>query len=235
MAQLTLNANVIAELPHPDAGQKIYFDTKVRGFGVRVTKASKSYIAESRVSGRKRRITIGSSTVLGVDDARREAKKLLGQMAADVDPNAAKAEARARSITLAQALDLYLAGRELRDATRTANRNIMLLNFGDWMSKEIQTITPAMVVKRFDRLTDKSSASVANGSFRVFRASWNYARAAIATSTGKCSLPENPTARISDLRKWHKPRRRQVYLTDDQYPLFFERLATSGHLDLLTF
>ena len=49
MVVKALNSSVISELPFTESGQKIHFDAKVRGFGVRVTKSSKTYICEGRV------------------------------------------------------------------------------------------------------------------------------------------------------------------------------------------
>lgn len=64
MPQILLNASVIDALPKPETGQRIYYDSKLPGFGVRITKSAKSYIAEARASGRKRRVTIASVGVL---------------------------------------------------------------------------------------------------------------------------------------------------------------------------
>lgn len=59
MAQLRLTKTVIDRLEHPAAGQVLYYDTALRGFGVRIGRDSKSYFAEKRLNGRSVRITIG--------------------------------------------------------------------------------------------------------------------------------------------------------------------------------
>lgn len=223
MDQVILNASVIASLAGPERGQRIVWDSTLKGFGVRLTKNAKTYVCENRVAGRKRRVTIGRSTVFTVSEARREAKKLLGQMATDIDPNAQRAVARAKTITLEVAVDAYLSGRKLKTQTIRASRNLIKANFADWLNKEMRHITPAMVVQRFDKLTEKS-ASTANSATRVLRATWNYARAHTATDTGEYVLPENPCKRVSDLRKWNKEKRRQKHLTNNQYAAFFAGL-----------
>ena len=43
----------------PVSEQVIYRDDELRGFGLRVTRGSLSYIVECRVNGTNRRITIG--------------------------------------------------------------------------------------------------------------------------------------------------------------------------------
>jgi len=75
MVKVNLNASVIAELQLSPRGQTIVWDTKLKGFGVRLTKSAKSFICESRVAGRTRRVTIGSTNLFRVAEARKEAKK----------------------------------------------------------------------------------------------------------------------------------------------------------------
>lgn len=224
MVKVNLNASVIAELQLPSRGQTIVWDTKLKGFGVRLTKSAKSFICESRVAGRTRRVTIGSTSLFRVAEARKEAKRLLGQMASDLDPNAEKAERRARTMTLQEALDAYIAGRDLKPNTIQMNRNLIKSNYGSWLNKELRFISPAMVVQRFERITERGSPSVANSATRTLRAIWNYVRVLTASDTGEYTLPENPCNRVSDLKRWHKPKRRQKHLTNDQYPMFFTSL-----------
>ena len=61
MARL-LDDDMVADLPAPAAGNRITYDTDVKGFGVRVTAAgAKSFILNYRnADGRDRRLTIGS-------------------------------------------------------------------------------------------------------------------------------------------------------------------------------
>ena len=61
----------VRRLPAPERGNKVYFDGKPAGFGVRVTAAGvKAYVLDYRVkaSGQQRRITIGG--VPELDDRR---------------------------------------------------------------------------------------------------------------------------------------------------------------------
>lgn len=224
MVLQVLNAPAIADLPNPPTGQLLAYDAKLRGFGVRCTATKKSYFCEARVAGRTRRVTIGATTLFNIDEARREAKKILGSMAGGKDVNAEKQKDRARTITLAEALDMYLAGRDLKDRTRDANRAIMKRCFGDWFKKELRTITPAMMVQRFDKLTETRGKANANLAARVMRACWNYARVATANNDGTPTLPENPVGRVTALKKMHKPVRRQVHLSASEYPAFFAGL-----------
>ena len=69
---------IVKRLPIPDKGNKIYYDSKVRGFGCRVTAAgARAFILNYRThSGRERRITIGSFADWPPTTARERAKEL---------------------------------------------------------------------------------------------------------------------------------------------------------------
>lgn len=231
MSELALNASLIESLENPEIGQKIVWDSILKGFGIRLTKNSKTFVCESRVAGRKRRVTIGKYSILTVADARKEAKKLLGQMASDVDPNQKKAEARARSITLKEALDTYIKQRvssgRLKSSTAKTYQRHAQSYFSDWLNKDLKSITPTVATRRFDKLTDERGPQVANLAFREFRAVYNRARAATASDSGEYLLPPNPCDRFTHLEKWHRQTPRSGHLPDEQFQPFFEALRTS--------
>lgn len=84
------------------------WDDDVQGFGLRVFKSGRrSYLIQYRVGKRTRRVTIGSQGVWTVETARREAKALLGQVAAGVDPADEKRRDAAR-LSIGDACDMYL-------------------------------------------------------------------------------------------------------------------------------
>lgn len=71
-----------------EAGDRIEWDTELRGFGVRVTtKGVKSFVIQYRnTSGRSRRHTIGQFGTWTVDEARTEARALLVEVDKGGDP-----------------------------------------------------------------------------------------------------------------------------------------------------
>lgn len=223
MSRITLKAEYVRDLPLTDSGQKFIFDSALPGFGVRIGTKAKSYIAEGRVKGRSRRVTIGRTDKLTLNDARKLAKKELSLMAGGVDRNKEKAEERARTLDLSQALDLYLNNADLKESTKIENCRLINGDFADWLDKEVKSITPTMVERRFDNISERSH-SVANHAFWVLRAVMNYARVATKTDAGEFTLPPNPCDRLTDLNRWHKSKPRTGKLKRDQFPLFFSAL-----------
>ena len=54
----------------PKKGQQFLWDSETRGFGVRLTPTARTYVAQARVNGATRRVTIGKHGILtGVGSA----------------------------------------------------------------------------------------------------------------------------------------------------------------------
>ncbi len=88
------------------------WDSELAGFGLKVTAAGgKTYLVQFRLGGRRgrtRRVTIGRhGSPWTPDKARKEAKRLLGEVAAGRDPAEERTQAR-RDPTIAELCELYL-------------------------------------------------------------------------------------------------------------------------------
>lgn len=112
----------------PSAGDQIVWDSDLAGFGLRVREGgSKTFIAQYRVgggrSGRDRRFTIGRYGTLTVEEARAEAKRVLGAVAHGRDP-AGERQAKRRELTVADLVELY--AEKGTDHLKERNRRWML-------------------------------------------------------------------------------------------------------------
>jgi integrase len=93
----------------PDKDRDIVWDDKLKGFGVAVFPSGvKTYVAQYRKNGRSHRVVIGKHGRLTPDEARREAKALLGDVEKGVNP-ALERRTRREAPTLNQATEGFLA------------------------------------------------------------------------------------------------------------------------------
>jgi integrase len=82
----------------PDQQQRIIWDGRTPGLGLRVTSAgSKSYIYEARLNGRTLRLTIGDARAWSVAQAQEEATRLRCLTDRGIDPRVERAEQRAKA------------------------------------------------------------------------------------------------------------------------------------------
>lgn len=63
--------------PLPEKGQRLVYDSHLKGFGLRLTPGSRTWIVEVRGGGRSQRITLGPVGVLPHQKARRKAQEAL--------------------------------------------------------------------------------------------------------------------------------------------------------------
>jgi integrase len=103
----------IVDAAQPRAAAYLIRDTEIKGFALVVTPAgAKSYAIDYRAgSGRgapKRRFVIGKHGALTPEQARIEARRLLGAVASGNDPAEARSAER-RALNVAELCDLYLA------------------------------------------------------------------------------------------------------------------------------
>ncbi|GEP07213.1 tyrosine-type recombinase/integrase [Methylobacterium oxalidis] len=102
-----ITETLVKSLPSPERGNRITYDTELKGFGVRITAAgAKSFILNYRIAGRERRYTIGSYPEWSATAARKEAEGLKRQIDRGEDPMAKRSEER-ETATIAELCALY--------------------------------------------------------------------------------------------------------------------------------
>ena len=95
MKKQALTDFAIRNIPSPNAGQCEIWDTRIPGFGVRVSHGgSKAFVLLYRFNGRPRRMTLGRYPTLSLADARVMAHEASRAAALGSDPGMEKIKAR---------------------------------------------------------------------------------------------------------------------------------------------
>lgn len=228
------NASIQKQCPPPEADavtasgapirQKLYFDTKLPGFGVVVTRndragaPTRTFFIQRDVNGRTRRVKIGRFGDMYAEEARKAAHDYIAQMLKGIDPNAEKRRRRARGVTLKEAADDY----RLKPAKRTrgekspltlGNHDRFLKALSDWQARPLAEITRQDVLTRHRKLTGDIGPVGANNVLRWFRAVYN------AAMIVHESLTPNPCIVLGD--RWNREVRKRA-------PVPWDRLAEWG-------
>ena len=104
-----------------------------------------------------------------VDEARREAQRLLGKVATGEDP--AEERARGRRIpSLKTAFEDYMkANPKRKPSTNERYRHHIERTLADWLARPLDTITRGDVEERFNRMTELHGAASANQCMSLLR------------------------------------------------------------------
>jgi integrase len=135
----------------------IYWDQSLAGFGLVVHAAgNRSYVVQYRANRISRRITI--SGVLPLDQARREARIILGAVAKGHDPlNERRAKQAAAANTLQAVADEYFQREGGRIRTTARRRSLLQrLVFPTLGTRQIGSIKRSEIVRLLDRIEDNA-------------------------------------------------------------------------------
>lgn len=225
-----LTRKFVNSIEIPARGQKIYRDTVLPGFGLRVTPGSKTYVVEARVHGVARRITLGKDGPLTPAAARKKARKMQAMMASGKDPMLERAKKQKSSATLRDILEHYISVRNLKPNTNRAYRYILVRCLGDWLDEPVIAITRDMVEKRHAELRrttrqGTSGEAQANTVMHILGSLLNFA-AANYEGDEKPIIPINPVKRLSQNRRWYPDRRRQSIIPDHKLPEWYQSVVS---------
>lgn len=186
MPKLKLTKQRIDSIPYCPERQIIYRDNQLRGFGLRVSRHTKTFIAEAQVRGRTVRVTIGRADLVPIEAARRKAMELLGSMADGIDPCQVNNEKQVLLTVKAAFSNFFEAKTDLASSTQDGYQRTCDVYLSDWARLLLKDITRQMVLNQHRHITDENGATTANNVMRHFRSVYNF-NAALHDD-----LPTNP-------------------------------------------
>ncbi|MBX9671473.1 MAG: integrase family protein [Candidatus Obscuribacterales bacterium] len=209
-----ITESLIGDIRKPDRGQKFFRDSDLKGFGLRVTPRCISYIVECRVDGKTRRVTIGNHDDISAQQARKEAKRFLAEMAENKHPTA-----ESNAITLREVADDFFEVRKVKPNTARSYRGLLQRCVSDWLDMPVTKITYEMVQTRHKELTKTTRQGTggeyqANSAIRLVGGLLNFAMDNYETQAGLPILLANPVRKLTKNRGWHKERRRRNVIQD---------------------
>lgn len=209
-----------------DKDQIFYRDSELKGFALRVTAGGvKSFVVETLIARKVRRITLGKYGALTAEYARKEAKSLLGKIARGINPIAEKKEKEIKDITLRQVFNDYLAARKsLKESTAKDYERVLKQVVPDWLNKPLINITKDLIQRRHAKHGESNSKARANYAMRLLRAIFNFAINQYQSEDGMQVFTVNPVKYLSHARSWYRIARRQTIIKNYELADWYQGL-----------
>lgn len=204
-----ITQSLVERAPAPDRGKStLYADPELRGFYLIVTPSKRSFYVQSLVNGRQVRVKVGDHPAMDAKKARDVARHTLVGMRSGTNPNEEKRKARAKGITLREALDLHLSAKALSVRTQDGYRYNCDEYLSDWLDRPLADLgaNRSAVRERHASMTVKHGKATADSVMRVLRAVYNRGL------REHPDLPSNPTTNVD----FHGVRRRKVDANGDK-------------------
>lgn len=182
----------------------IHRDTKLTGFGVRITPTTISFIVEAKDKlGRAKRKTLGRYPILTLSEARVRALEVLREIKTG----------REKLPTLSTALYSYLSSMKHRPSTVYDYKSLYKNYLSEWGDVSVDEISKDMVIGKYVSSCEKSIAQ-ANNTMKLLQAVIRFS-----------GVADNPVAVLAQrrLKKQLKPKTSYVPLSDLR--LFYKGLG----------
>lgn len=226
MARITKR---IVDVAQPQAKDSFVWDSELAGFGLKVTpKSRKVFIVQYRFGGRKgvtRRYTIGTYGKLTVDQARIEAKRLLGEVATGSDPQERKSQQRS-ILKLHDLLDQFLSmhvDAKLKSSTATEYRRVVSVHVKTRLKdRPIDSIKRADITRLHNSM--RESRYQANRTLALLSKFFNWCE-----KEGHRPDGSNPCRHIEK----YKEDKRERFLSRDEVKRLGDALKRAEHVGIV--
>jgi integrase len=172
----TITKTFVERAKLPALGETFYRDDALRGFALRCNwGGTKSFILESRIKGRPRRLTIGRYPDMSVLKARAQALKIKSIIAHGGDPTIERERGR-NEPTFADLADRYInehAKQHKASWARDVSR--IEAHFARWKTRKLSDISAGDVVKVQNEIATRHGKVASNRALTLLRSIFNKA------------------------------------------------------------
>ncbi|HYD79467.1 MAG TPA: site-specific integrase [Paucimonas sp.] len=244
--RIRFNKVMLENLPLPPAGKRAtYYDLVQPGLLVRVSSAgSKTFGIFRRTKNGPERVTIGPFPDLTVEQARKKASELLGDIAQGKSPAEAKREKRGE-LTLGEAFDRYITYHAIPQGLKTVEHmrgdferylgaipdrpvkkhgkpRVKSPGSVNWQNKKLSAIDTKQIVRLKTGLAEKAGPAAANHAVKLLRVIFN------TMIEWKEYKGENPATSVDLL----KIKSRERFLQKEELPRLFKVLAETENTSI---
>jgi integrase len=214
MNKINFSNTILRELRTPEKSRIYYQDTKEGGLSIYITANDvRTFYIRKRVNGKDEKIIIGNFPDFSVENARKQAKIIKGQIASGANPNEEKSKLRSE-INLVDLINSYVEKHSKKYKTTWWYDDTELRRLSSSFHKrKISTISNNDVRKLHAQIADESGLYQANRFLAVFKSMFNK-----AIEWGYQG--NNPAVNI----KKFKEKSRERFIQPDELPRFFEAL-----------
>lgn len=214
--RLKFTKKLLLRVEPPPRGRLYFYDTETPHLLFQITEnGARSFYVYRRVDGRPSRIRLGGFPELTVEQARKKAERINGQIAHGEDPQA-KRRAASAEMTLGDLWKRYEEHAASRSTAKTRDNDERLwrCHLETWSKRRLSDIRRVDAIARLESIAKESGKAVANRALQLLRRLYNYARDHLEVRL------ENPAVRLP----FFEEKARDRFLTAAEMPAFFESL-----------
>lgn len=167
----------LSGLPLPLKGKRKYYqDTQVKGLTMSVLSGgSKSFYVYKKIDGKPERIFLGSFPDLSIDNARKNARIKLGEIAQGINPQEELRRAR-NEMTLGKLFNEYMTRHsKLHKKSWRYDEQEIPMFLSHWFDRQISSIKRAEIKEHVDAVFEKNGRYQSNRVLERIRAMYNKA------------------------------------------------------------
>ncbi len=208
--RLAFTKNALEKLPAPTEGRTYFYDTKTPALALCVTANDvRTFYVYKRVNGTPKRIKLGRFPEITLEQARKKAAKLTGEIAEGRDPTADK-----KFITCGELFEAWVTHAKSHKRTWGEDQRLINKFLSPWKPRRITAVTRADVQRLHSQIGTDNGPYQANRVLSLIRAIWYR-----APNYGV--HVENPAVGIQKFKEESRDR----FLQADELPRFFAALA----------